>query len=180
MKNKAGFTLIELMVVIAVIAVLSGISVFAMEGMKRRHGFSGALQDVLLKLRQARFVAIEESETVVVQVDVGAGTYQAFVNDGGGDLTDGNLNGVPDRAENNGWDVGERIINQGTVPDGVQITGVDFSGSADFRFDNRGFPIEAGGLLTDGTITMESDQGGSRQIGLLRSGHSRIVPAEEP
>jgi len=145
MKNRAGFTLLELMVVIAVIAVLSGISVPAMNSLKERHGFSGALQDLLLTLRQARLLAVEENETVVVTVNVAAGTYQAFVDDGGGDATDIDLNGVPDKAKNGTHNAGERIINAGSVPERVHITAANFSGNTDFRYDNRGFPTDAGG-----------------------------------
>lgn len=176
MKKNTGFTLLELMVVIAVIAVLAGVTIPAMSSLKQRHGFGGALRDVLLMLRQARLVAVDENETVVVNVNAAGGTYRAFVDDGGSDATDADLNGVPDKARNGQFDeaAGERIIYSGRVPESVRIAAVDFSGSADFRYDNRGFPTNAGGLLTDGTITLASDQGGSKQISLLRSGHSVI------
>lgn len=180
MKNRAGFSLVELMVVIVVIAVLAGVAVPAMNSLKERHGFSGALQDVLLTLRQARLVAVEENETVMVAVDVAGGTYRAFVDDGGDDATDNNgpfapqPDGIPDKARNGVFDGGERIINSGTVPDGVRFTSANFSGNTNFQYDNRGFPTDAAGLLMDGTITLASDLGGSRQINLLRSGHSVI------
>lgn len=188
MKNKAGFTLVELMIVIAIIAVISGVSVPAVNSMQGRHRFSGALRDVLLTLRQARLVAVEENETVMFTVDVATGTYQAFVDDGGGDATDtfgpffNFPDGLPDAARNGLLNPGERIINEGSVPEGVSITatnfngntGANFNGNTGLRFDNRGFPTDAGGLLTDGTITLASGLGGSKQINLLRSGHSVI------
>jgi hypothetical protein len=89
-------------------------------------------------------------------------------------MVDSDLNGVPDKAKNGNWENGERIVLQGSIPDGVRITAANFSGSAKFRYDNRGFPTDPGAVLTDGAITLASDLGGSRQISLLRSGHSVI------
>lgn len=174
MKNKAGFTLVELMVVIGVIVILTIVSIPLLSSWQGRHSFSGAVRDVLLTLRQARLVAVEENETVVVTVNAAAGTYEAYVDDGGGDVTDLDLNGVPDKAQNGVLDAGERIVQDGTVPDTVRITAANFSGFTNFRFDNRGFPIDPAGALTDGTITLASDLGGTRQISLIRSGHSII------
>jgi type IV fimbrial biogenesis protein FimT len=180
MKSKAGFTLMELVVVIAVITILTMIAVPSIASLRQHYGVSGTLRDILLMLRQARLVAVEENETVVVKLNVASGTYMAFVDDGGSDLTDVKgpfadfPDGVPDQAQNGIKNNGERIVMEGTVPNGVHITAANFTGAAEFSYDNRGFPINAAGVLTDGTITLTTDQGGSHQIDLLRNGHSVI------
>lgn len=182
MKNRSGFTLIELMVVISVIVILSAVSVPLMGRWRARHEYTGALQDVLLTLRQARTVAVEEYETVLVSLDAGTGEWMAFVDDGGGDtdddfgfgadgiLDDNQPDGVPDKAQNRTWDNGERIINSGTFPDGVSIT----SGDIVLMFDARGFPVDATGSLVEATVTLTGESGGSRNVQLYQSGHSMI------
>lgn len=184
MKNRSGFTLIELLVAIGIIAVLSAIFVPIMSKWKARHEFTGALQEVLLTLRQARTVAVEENETVIVSIDAVANVWEAFVDDGGGDAADSKgvapdgtfddenpqPDGVPDKAQNKSRDTGERIIYSGTVPGSVDITSLSLL----FSFDPRGFPLRADGKLLDTTISMKSDLGGSRGVRLYQSGYSAI------
>jgi Tfp pilus assembly protein FimT len=174
--------MMELMVVIGVIAVLTAISVPLMSRWKARHEYTGALQDVLSTIRQARTVAVEENETVLVSIDAASGGWEAFVDDGGGDATDilgigadgilddPQADGVPDKAQNRTRDAGERIINSGTLPDSVGIT----SGDLTLRFNSRGFPVDAGGNLMEAVVTLAGDSGGSRDVKLYQSGHSMI------
>ncbi len=185
-QAAGGFTLVELMVVLAIIAALAAFSTPVLRTMILQQEFSGAVRDTLSALRQARLVAVEENEAVVFTVDTANGTYQAFVDDGGGDLTDADLDGVPDadadfngildNAQNWTLDANERLIANGTVPDSVTITAADFSGNPDFRFDNRGFPISSGAVnvLTNGTLSLSNTLGRAQQITLFRSGHTRV------
>jgi prepilin-type N-terminal cleavage/methylation domain-containing protein len=182
MRNRSGFTIMELLVVIGVIAVLLALSVPLMGQWKARHEFTGALQDVLLTFRQARTVAVEENETVMVSLTAATGAWEAFVDDGGNDTTDAlgigadgvlddpQADGVPDKAQNRAWDPGEQIINYGTLPDSVGIT----SGDLTLRFDARGFPVDAGGNLVEATVSMAGESGVSRDVKLYQTGHSMI------
>lgn len=180
--NSSGFTLMELMVVIAIIAILTAISVPLMSEWKARHEFVGALQDVMLTFRQARTVAVEENEIVMVSVNDATGQWQAFVDDGGGNVTDdygvgadgvlddNQPDGVPDRAQNRTWDAGERIIASGSLPDSVGISSTGFT----LSFNTGGFPVNATGTLVPATVTLTSSLGGSRSVNLFRSGYSVI------
>lgn len=180
-RSASGFTLIELMVIIAIIAILAVLSTPVLRTMLLQQEFNGSVRDVLSALRQARLVAVEQNESVVFRVDTAAGTFQAFVDDGGNSV-DGNLDGVLDDAQNWTLEQGsnERLIINGTVPNDVTITAANFGGNPVFRFDNKGFPMSEAvpmslGVLTNGTITMTSNAlGHNRQIDLFRSGHSRI------
>lgn len=176
-----GFTLVELMVVIAVIAISAVFSAPVLRNMLLQHEFNGSVRDVLSAIRQARLVAIEQNESVVVTVDTVNGTIQAFVDDGGTNTVDSEPNGIPDLAQNWNWNSGdnERLVVNISVPNDVTITAANFAGNPVFRFDNRGFPMSKAipmnlGVLTNGTINLSSALGRNRQIDLFRSGHSRI------
>jgi prepilin-type N-terminal cleavage/methylation domain-containing protein len=172
MKTRSAFTLMELMVVIAVIAILSAIAVPIADHWISRHRFTGSAMEILQTLRLARLTAIQENKVVMFSVNAATGSYKAWVDDGGGDTTDLDLNGIPDKAQNGVDDPGERTIGSGTLPNGVRITAASFGGNPFVRFDNMGFPTDASKVLTGGSITIAGKPGESRQITLLMSGHS--------
>jgi prepilin-type N-terminal cleavage/methylation domain-containing protein len=59
--QRAGFSLVELLVVIAVIAILTGLAVPAMRGMVGASGLRGATNSITTAFDQARFAAIENA-----------------------------------------------------------------------------------------------------------------------
>jgi prepilin-type N-terminal cleavage/methylation domain-containing protein len=194
MKNQddsnLGFTLVEMMVVIVIIALLSIISVPILSQMKAVQEFSGAQRDILQAIRQARAAAIQQNEAAIFSVNKAAGTWEAFVDSGGGAPADpGNDNenynhagvmnaqpdGVHDHAQNRTRDAGERLVSSGTFPNSVIVDSISVAGNImTIRFDNRGFPLANDGSLMEGTITLKSDLGGTRNIQLYQSGHSGI------
>ena len=175
LRLASGFTVMELMVAIGIILVLAALSTPFLRTMYIQQQFSGSVQEVLSSIRQARLTAVEKNQSVVIAIDTATGTFQGFVDDGGGDLTDLDLNGVSDLSGNWTQDANELTIFNNTVPESVNITAANFTGNPEFRFDNRGFPMSrVGNVLTNGTINLSSTLGRTRQIDLFRSGHSRI------
>jgi prepilin-type N-terminal cleavage/methylation domain-containing protein len=65
-SSKAGFTLVEMLVVIAVIAILTGLTLPALRGLTGSNGLRGGVNTVLATLDQARAAAIENGASVYV------------------------------------------------------------------------------------------------------------------
>jgi prepilin-type N-terminal cleavage/methylation domain-containing protein len=173
LKNNCGFTLIELVITISLLAVLIGIAVPSFNEMMVRHELGGASREVLAMMRSARMIAIKENTSVVVSFNVPANSYMAFVDDGLGSV-DGDLNGIRDNALNLKYDAGERMVLAGRMPPHVVFTGANFGGNPYFRFDGKGFPFDAASALNGGTIGFKDSQGEIRNVALSLSGHATI------
>ncbi|MDQ6964210.1 MAG: GspH/FimT family pseudopilin [Mariprofundales bacterium] len=64
----AGFTLIEVMVVVAIIGVLVGVAVPGYQSMRDKMNLSGATSTLIGHLKQARHLAISEGRSVAIDL----------------------------------------------------------------------------------------------------------------
>ncbi len=101
-KNRSGFTLIELMVVIAIIAILSAIAVPSIMAWLPNMRLKAAARDVYSNIQRARVEAVKRNTcitikfTTVVYPTTGGG-YSGFIDDGSGGGTA--CNGLRDGTE---------------------------------------------------------------------------------
>jgi len=158
MKPNTGFTLLELMLVISILAILSVASAPNIISWFEGRKLSSASRDVLSVMQAARLRAVKERANAVVSFNVANNTFEAFVDDGGG---------TPANSGNNTRDGGETLIRSGDLAS-IDVTGANFGGNAFVAFTSRGFTTAAG------TVTLQNDSGSQKQITVSTTGHSEI------
>ncbi|MBW2558492.1 MAG: GspH/FimT family pseudopilin [Deltaproteobacteria bacterium] len=146
-QKKTGFTLIEMMIVIAVIAILSGIAAPNLQSYMAQRRLNGAARQVMTDLMAARSNAVSLNQKV--KVSFGSNhTYQIW-NDADGNGT---------VADDEGDDI-ERDIH----PDYHDVT---FSASANPFFQPRGTAVGS-------TITL-TNSSGSKYVKVALTGRVKI------
>ncbi|MBW1829839.1 MAG: GspH/FimT family protein, partial [Deltaproteobacteria bacterium] len=136
--NEKGVTLIELMIVFAVIAVLAALAVPGIIHWMPDYRLKKAGRDIFTNFQRARIEAIRRNTNVVLSFNPAAfvpqgrvGSYIIFVDDGsgGGIAADDMRNGT------------ESILTQRTMPDDVSLTTANFNGTTIPGYNARGFPL---------------------------------------
>lgn len=131
-RNSRGFTIIELIVVIAIMGVLMAIAIPNFSQWTTNYRLKAAAREIYSNFQKARIEAIKTNSNVVVSFNLGADTYQVFVDNGGttGTASDDTQNGD------------ERILDTVSMPAGVVLDSVNFSGgSTTPGFTARGLPL---------------------------------------
>ncbi|MFZ0243596.1 MAG: GspH/FimT family pseudopilin [Desulfobacterales bacterium] len=162
-RKSSGFTVMELMTVMAIVAVLASLSVSNFIVCRSRYALGAAVTDILSMLQNARLRAVKESSRVVVLFDPDGdgrleGDYIAFVdngNDGAGQWT------------RQGED-GEALVAGGKVPAGVRLDRTTFAQNR-FRFDSRGHLMDI-----NRSIFLKNADETIRKITVYASGNCRV------
>jgi type IV fimbrial biogenesis protein FimT len=139
MHKNSGFTLMELMTTIAIIAVLAAIAIPNMIGWRSGTKLQGAVENLRGDLQWAKLKAVQENGTVTVLFLPGGTSYEVFM----------------DNANAGVRDAGERLYRRRDLSSGVSINLGDtsFSGNDYVTFNNRGFlePPVRGKVVVDST-----------------------------
>ena len=153
MSRNRGFTLIELMIVIAILGVLAGVITPSFLAYRDRSKVKGDATELRSVFESAKLRAIKHNTNAVVTFP-DTTSYQAFV--------DTNKNGIRDG--------GETIIASVALSPGVTITENTFVGQ-DMEFNARGM---ANGPSSTGTITMTSPGGERYSVVVSSFGRVRM------
>jgi prepilin-type N-terminal cleavage/methylation domain-containing protein len=135
MRNDSGFTLAEVMVVIAIIGICSAIAIPNFIGWLPKYRLNSATSDVLGAMQSARLRALKDNASVVILFNPGADSYSVFLDNGAGANSG---NGIQDGDE--------PTVRGGSMPAGVNLINTTLVGDT-LRFDARGFPNGAGGAV---------------------------------
>ncbi len=153
MRNKSGFTLIEMMVVIAIIGILAGIVVPNLISWRSNHQLNGMAREIQGVFQGARLQAIKGNSSVTITFDAGAGTIVTFQRN---------------RAIADPTDPKASKVVSLTLRPGLSMTNT-FSDN-DVVYNNRG-------MLSDnvgGTVTITDSKNHQRQVIVSSSGKPRI------
>ena len=153
MSHNKGFTLIELMVVIAIVAIMAGVMAPSFMQWRDRSKVKGDAGNLRAAFETAKLRAIKHNTNVVVTFP-DTTSFQAFI--------DTNNNGAQDAGE-------ETLFNRTLAP-GVTITNNTFAGN-DMAFNPRGM---ANGPNSTGTITMTSPGGERYSVVVSSFGRVRM------
>jgi len=151
LSANRGFTLIELMVTIAIVGIVSMIAVPNMIGWRAERKMRGAINNLQGDMQLARFRAIRDAEEIAVLFNPGPNSYLVFV--------DSNKNCTPD--------AGEQQLRNVTLPVGVTFKSLTFAANCT-RFDAKGMPA----IL--GTATLENNTGKTLALAVNRVGRFNV------
>ena len=152
MKKKNGFTTLELMVTLGIIAILTAIAVPSYIKWLPGYRLRSAANDVHVAIQMARLKAVKENGRTGISYADGSGKsgkYRVFL----------------DTNNSNTYDSNDNVVKYGEMPGGVRIS-AEMNQSI---FDARGLVI-----IGQGDVVLTSVEGNRKTISLSTTGNVRI------
>lgn len=159
MPTMKGFSVLELVVALAIVAILAGVALPSFIGWQQSNRLRGAATNLMADLDAAKMRAVRENSFVAVLFSTDR--YTIFVDDGAG-------GGVAGDWTRNGT---EALVQQRNLPSGVTIPLADLTlVNNRVRFSGRGLPMD---VAAAETIPLENAVD-RRNVSLTRLGNVRI------
>lgn len=157
-RKDSGFTLIELFIIVSLISIMTAIIVPNFMQWVSNYRLKNASFEMRSLMQVAKLAAVKEKSYAVISFDVENNSYKSFLDNGESEDTQWT------------WEEGEKIIREGTMPDGIDLYEASFSGGVPYlRFNSRGFPNGWGGH-----VYMRNDQNRVVEITLSMMGNINV------
>jgi prepilin-type N-terminal cleavage/methylation domain-containing protein len=164
---QRGFTLLELIVIVAIITILGAVAVPALSNMAKRDGVKSDVRKLKDAFFQAKMKAIELNSSVTMAFDCYGGDYIAFVDETESCKYDPSTDDIllEGNFEYSNYDVNKS-------DDGLTFVSND-NGYPAFRWGSRGYTHGASGGFGAGTAYV-SGSGAKYKVVVSSTGNIRI------
>jgi prepilin-type N-terminal cleavage/methylation domain-containing protein len=149
MKRTSGFTLTELMAVMAIVSILLAVCTPKMIAWRQDHRLNSAIREIQTTIQRLRIQALKEKSSVEIEFDAVANEYEA-------------------RIYKRGVEGGRTQVLKYHLPPGIRISKITFRNSL-LRFNSRGLPASGAG-----SVSLANQRGVVRRIVVPITGNSRV------
>ena len=163
MRKQAGFTLLEMLTVLAIVGIFVLIAIPALKGYNQSTGIRASAKQIAGDLWLARQKAITTSTPHSIRFESGESSYTLFSDDGGGN---------PANCANGTLDSGETVIRTRRLSRECAFSDVNLDPANSVIFEPRGM-LRTG--TAGGYVTVSDSDSRSRTVEIMASGLTRTM-----